>query len=56
MVANQAGSQATRRQATLRLSPDMIHQYLKQHYDAEPVLFSFDESDTGINVLHILAI
>jgi len=34
----------------------MIHQYLKQHYDAEPVLFSFNESDMGINVLHILAI
>ncbi len=25
--------------------------YLKQHYNAEPVLFSFNESDMGINVL-----
>jgi len=26
-------------------------EYLKQHYGAEPVLFSFNESDIGINVL-----
>ena len=26
-------------------------EYMKQHYSAEPVLFSFNESDMGINVL-----
>ena len=28
-------------------------EYMKQHYSAEPILFSFNESDMGINVLKV---